>query len=106
MRNKNDLTSMVNMLMQDSIFIPKTLMFREDISEDTKIIFSTVLTNSLATNINGFKSNIKSLQISDIQNECCCNIKTAKKIKKELLSLLPHTEDIIINERTGIDFEQ
>ncbi len=105
MASKHDLHELVNLLMQDSILVPKALMAREDISEEAKIVFSVVLSKSLATNIEGFKKNISDLQAADIQSECCCDKPTAEKIKKELLFLLPQTEEIIMNGKDKMNFE-
>lgn len=83
----------------DEVYIPREVMVRDNISDNTKIIFGIIFNECLSkmnvidvktvsqavNSLKGFSSHIT---LNTIEQECLCGTETAEVIKKELSSLL------------------
>ncbi len=90
--------------MAGEVYIPREVMCRENISENTKLIFGMIFSECLNNmdnmtddSITQAASTVKdygaSVPLNNIERECLCGTETAKSIQKEL-SLLTATLDI------------
>lgn len=94
---KKSVLNVINLLGEDKVYIPKAVMNRDYISEDTKLMFGVIFSECLrnitdfsgsshqaAETVRNFSENI---EIEMITKECFCTYEEAKKIKSELISL-------------------
>lgn len=83
----------------DKVYIPREVMCRENISDNTKLVFGIVFSECLnkmnAINIKTVSQAVNVLKrfgsditLNTIEQECFCGTETAKVIKKELSSLI------------------
>ena len=91
------LEKIYNMLQEDTIQIPKSLMAYDDIDENTKIMFSIILDECIKGRWQReeFIDELTNISIDKITIECVCTRTKAKLIKNELLELIPDLEDIL-----------
>lgn len=94
---KKSVVNVINLLGTDKVYIPKAVMKREYISEDTKLMFGIIFSECLR-NITDFTVSSEQasemvrkfaevIEIGMIANECFCSNEEAKKIKSELIYL-------------------
>lgn len=94
---KKSVVNVINLLGTDKVYIPKAVMKRDHISEDTKLMFGIIFSECLR-NISDLEESsnhaaetvrnfAKIIEIDMIANECFCSYEEAKKIKSELISL-------------------
>lgn len=94
---KKSVVNVINLLGTDNVYIPKAVMKRDCISEETKFMFGVIFSECLrniadfeksahkaAETVRKFSENIDTEMIS---KECFCTYKEARKIKSELISL-------------------
>lgn len=91
------LEKIYNMLQEDTIQIPKSLMAYDDIDENTKIMFSIILDECIKGRWQReeFVNELTNISIDKITLECVCTRTKAKLIKNELLELIPDLDDIL-----------
>lgn len=91
------LEKIYNMLQEDTIQIPKSLMAYDDIDENTKIMFSIILDECIKGRWEReeFVNELTNISIDKITLECVCTRTKAKLIKNELLELIPDLDDIL-----------
>lgn len=91
------LEKIYNMLQEDTIQIPKSLMAYDDIDENTKIMFSIILDECIKGRWQReeFVNKLTNISIDKITLECVCTRTKAKLIKNELLELIPDLDDIL-----------
>lgn len=91
------LEKIYNMLQEDTIQIPKSLMAYDDIDENTKIMFSIILDECIKGRWEReeFINELTNISIDKITIECVCTRTKAKLIKNELLELIPDLDDIL-----------
>lgn len=96
------LEKIYNMLQEDTIQIPKSLMAYDDIDENTKIMFSVVLDEGIKNKWNKerFIAELRNLTQERIAIECVCSKTKAKLIYLELLELIPDIDDILYLNQT------
>lgn len=99
---KSDLDDMVSLLSEDAIFIPKKVLKLDDVYEETKIMFSVILTEN--RNFINSRSEFpldemieiyKNADITRIKYECFCGEPKATLIKEEMISIAKRLEDIL-----------
>lgn len=99
---KNDLNDMVRLLNEDAIFIPKKVLKLDDVYEETKIMFSIILTEN--RNFINSRSEFpldemieiyKNADITRIKYECFCGEPKATLIKEEMITIAQQLEDIL-----------
>lgn len=93
---------MYEILMKDSIQIPKSLMAYDDIEDDTKILFSVVLDECIKAEKSKeqFVDELTNITLERIAYECLCTNTRAKLIKTELQELIPDVDDILYLNKT------
>lgn len=91
------LEKIYNMLQEDTIQIPKSLMAYDDIDENTKIMFSIILDECIKGRWQReeFVNKLTNISIDKITLECVCTRTKTKLIKNELLELIPDLDDIL-----------
>lgn len=91
------LEKIYNMLQEDTIQLPKSLMAYDDIDENTKIMFSIILDECIKGRWQReeFVNELTNISIDKITLECVCTRTKAKLIKNELLELIPDLDDIL-----------
>ncbi len=92
------------LIMRDTIRMPKSLMAYDDISDDTRILFSVVLDKCIKEQKSKeeFVDELTNISLEEISCECFCTIIKAKIIKAELNTLLPDVDDILyLNREKG-----
>ncbi len=99
---RESLDEFVKLLNQDAIFIPKKILKNDDVYEETKIMFSVILTENRdfinSQNVFPLSELIKlyeNVSVSRIMYECFCAEPKAKLIKKEMIELSRQSEDIL-----------
>ena len=92
-----------NLLQEDAIQIPKSLMAYDDIDDNTKIMFSIVLDDCLKQkwSRDRFVEELRSLTQERIAAECICSRTQAKLIYSELIELIPDIDDILYLNQTN-----
>ena len=96
--NNNYITSIIEIMKQDMVYIPKAVMKREDVYEESKMMFSIIFTDCLksiaengrtATTVNQMmKVRLNELSIPEICFECFCSRSKAGVVRKETLHLI------------------
>ena len=59
--------SLASLIQQDSLFVPKKLIARDDICDEAKLIFSDIYTEHLFGTIESLKSAMKNIDLSTIE---------------------------------------
>lgn len=83
----------------DEVYIPREVMCRESISDNTKLIFGVIFSECLSKmeSINvrnvskavyALKNFSENISLKTIERECMCGTETAKNIRHELVSLI------------------
>ncbi len=93
------LRNVLSNVSENEVYIPREVMCRNNIGDNTKFIFGIIFSECLrkmenlnentvsqATNI--IKSYGENVPLSTIEEQCFCGTKTAEKIQKELFSLI------------------
>ncbi|MBQ3566826.1 MAG: hypothetical protein IJA12_06580 [Oscillospiraceae bacterium] len=99
---RESLNEFVKLLNQDAILIPKKILKNDDVYDETKIMFSVILTENRdfinSQNIFPLSELIKTYEdvsVSRIMYECFCAEPKATLIKKEMIELSWQLEDIL-----------
>lgn len=92
-----------NLLMQDSIQIPKSLMASDDLDENTIIMFSVVLDQCIKERWERekFISTLENLSIETIAEECMISTLRARIVKSEMPELIADVDDILGLNKEG-----
>lgn len=92
-----------NLLMQDSIQIPKSLMAYDDLDENTIIMFSVVLDQCIKERWERekFISTLENLSIETIAEECMISTLRARIVKSEMPELIADVDDILGLNKEG-----
>ena len=92
-----------NLLMQDTIQIPKSLMAYDDLDENTIIIFSVVLDQCIKERWERekFISTLENLSIETIAEECMISTLRARIVKSEMPELIADVDDILGLNKEG-----
>lgn len=108
--NQSGIEKIVEILNSDIIFIPKSILTRDDVYEESKLMFSEIFTQCLQS-----MSSDNSLVISKAMKELmytvpderiqlvtACSESKAKTVRSEVLHLINHTNiSKCLNERRG-----
>lgn len=81
------------------VYIPREVMCRENISENTKLIFGMIFSeclnkmdsmtdNNISQAASILKNYVANVPLTTIERECLCGTETAKNIQQELSSLI------------------
>lgn len=97
-----DLNEIINILAADTVAVPKSVLFNDEIYFESKILFSEAFTISLAQiSENGrtgktvsqlMKETVKAMEISEIQFYCFCTETMAEAVRGEVIRLINHTD--------------
>lgn len=90
--------NLFEIMQQGMIQIPKEVMIRTDVGDDTKMMFSIIFTEAIGK-INGtheitkqvyqtMEKRINEITTDEIKNECICSDKKSKTIKNEMKKLI------------------
>lgn len=92
-----------NLLMQDTIQIPKSLMAYDDLDENTIIMFSVVLDQCIKERWERekFISTLENLSIETIAEECMISTLKARIVKSEMPELIADVDDILGLNKEG-----
>ncbi|MBR6622564.1 MAG: hypothetical protein IKK91_01500 [Ruminococcus sp.] len=92
-----------NLLMQDTIQIPKSLMAYDDLDENTIIMFSVVLDQCIKERWERekFISTLENLSIETIAEECMISTLKARLVKSEMPELIADVDDILGLNKEG-----
>ncbi|MBO5383295.1 MAG: hypothetical protein J6A30_03245 [Ruminococcus sp.] len=92
-----------NLLMQDTIQIPKSLMAYDDLDENTIIMFSVVLDQCIKERWERekFISTLENLSIETIAEECMISTLRARIVKSEMPELIADVDDILGLNKEG-----
>ena len=98
---KPNTLTITEILSGDTLFIPKTVFSRDDIYIASKFLFAAVFTDCLksiaaegrtAETIGQMmKKKLLEMTIPEIQFECFCNEVMASSARREVVSLINHT---------------
>ena len=94
----NALSAIIEIMSRDMIYIPKAVMKREDVYEESKMMFSIIFTDCLksiaengrtADTVNQMmKVRLNELSIAEICFDCFCSKSKAGVVRKETLHLI------------------
>lgn len=92
-----------NLLMQDTIQIPKSLMAYDDLDENTIIMFSVVLDQCIKERWERekFISTLENFSIETIAEECMISTLRARIVKSEMPELIADVDDILGLNKEG-----
>lgn len=92
-----------NLLMKDSIQIPKSLMAYDDLDENTIIMFSVVLDQCIKEHWerDKFISTLENLTLETIAEECMISTLKARIVKSEMPDLIADVDDILGLNKEG-----
>lgn len=92
-----------NLLMQDTVQIPKSLMAYDDLDENTIIMFSVVLDQCIKERWERekFISTLENLSIETIAEECMISTLRARIVKSEMPELIADVDDILGLNKEG-----
>lgn len=90
--------TVLNCAKENEVYIPREVMCRENISEDTKLIFGIIFSEALGKmeNIDEYtvsemtkiiRNHCAEVPLGSIERECLCETEKAKKIQYELAAL-------------------
>ena len=92
-----------DLLMQDTIQIPKSLMAYDDLDENTIIMFSVVLDQCIKERWSRekFISTLENLTLETISEECLISTAKARIVKSEMPDLIADVDDILGLNKEG-----
>lgn len=92
-----------NLIMQDTIQIPKSLMAYDDLDENTIIMFSVVLDQCIKERWERekFINTLENLSIETIAEECMISTLRARIVKSEMPELIADVDDILGLNKEG-----
>ena len=96
---QSGIEKIVEILNKDIIFIPKAVMVREDVYEESKMMFSVIFTECLHSFSQdsgiviskAMKERLYAMSDSEIQLDSFCSESKVKIVKSEVLYLINHT---------------
>jgi hypothetical protein len=96
-----DISQITELMSKDTIFMPKAVLCRSDIYDESKLLFASVFTyalNKIAANgrdaetiSDSMKNIVRNMTIGEVQYECVCTPCKAAIAKSEVLNLINHT---------------
>lgn len=97
-KKNTDISAIIEIMKQDMVYIPKNVMSRTDVYDESKMMFSILFTDCLkniaengrtATTVNQMmKTRLNELSAVEICFDCFCSKSKAGVVRKETLHLI------------------
>ena len=97
---QNSIAAIIEIMSRDMIYIPKVVMKREDVYEESKMMFSIIFTDCLksiaengrtADTVNQMmKVRLNEMSTAEICFDCFCSRNKAALVRQETLYLINH----------------